>query len=294
MKTALFAIAVLGLLLLAGCTSLDSVIGSGTSNSGSGGSYASGAMPKELPLRATADFAAASAPSDVVQAQQLIKTANAELEVPAGTLQARYAQFKGLISSDGGQILSADYQETDNTKEYNIRAKIPPAKFEGLASQLQGIGSVKQMNSNVEDVSSQYVDLTTRIKNLQIQRDDLRNLFAQNGSLEDVLAVERELIRVQTDIEMYQNEQLNMDRQIAMSGVQVRIYEQAPAVDRNVLAPLADVGNIFLGALGAAILVLSAILGFGIPVLIVLFIAYKIFRHLRPKKEAASAKTGKK
>jgi Na+/serine symporter len=61
-------------------------------------------------------------------------------------------------------------------------------------------------------------------------------------------------------------------------------------VDRTVLSPLGSVVNIFLGALGVAIIVISAVLGFGIPVAVVGGILYVIYRRLRPKKGNAGKK----
>ncbi len=294
MKNAILLFALVGLLLLAGCAQLDSLTNSGGTSGTTTVDYAPSQMSKSSARTGESAFAS-PAPASISQSQMLIKTANAQVEVPAGTLSDRFTKLKGLVSAQGGQIISADYSESDTSKEYNVQLKIKPESFENLASLLQSLGSVKSMNTNVQDVSDQYVDLQTRIKNLQIQRDELRALFARNGTLEDVLAVENELTRVQTEIEMYQNQQLNMDRQISLSSVTVRLYEQAPAVSSTVLDPLSGVGNIFLGALGFAILIISALLGFGIPVLVALFVLYKLYRHLRPSKPAlAQAKSGKK
>ncbi len=298
MKNALILLLALGLLLLAGCTAVDNITGSNGGSSGSGGSGSSGAVAG-IPSRMMAAPYASGAPNgdyarvppnpsggQIDQSQQLIKTANAEVEVPSGTVQDRYSQFKAAILADGGQIQSADYSETENTKEYNVQALLPPDKFDSLAGMLRGIGTVKQMNTNVNDVSNQYVDIQTRIKNLQIQRDNLYKLYNQSGNLSDLLAIEQEITRVQTDIEEYQNQKLNLDRQIANSKLSVRIYEQAPVVDKTVFDPLGQVANIFLGALGVAIVVISGALGFGIPVAIVLLILYWIYRRIRPAKPA--------
>jgi hypothetical protein len=292
MKNAWMLLAIVGMLLLAGCTQLDSLTGSGGS-SGPASYDKTGAMPESAPNRAGGAFMAAPSPASISSSQKLIKTANAEVEVPAGTVQERYAKLSGLVAAQGGQIVSADYSESGDTKEYNVQIKIRPEKFEGLAPLLQGLGAVKAMNTNVQDVSDQYVDLDTRIRNLEIQRDDLRKLFERNGTLEDVLAVENELTRVQTEIEMYQNQKLNMDRQVTLSAVSVRLYEQAPAVGRDVLSPLGDVGNVFLGVLGVTIVIIAGGLGFGIPAAIVGGIVYLLYRRFFPKKAEKTAVPGK-
>ncbi len=283
----LMMIAVIGMLLMAGCAELE-----GTGASGSG-DYAVRNYKDAVPQAAFAGMDSAAPSQELAQSRQLIKTANAQVQVPAGALDERFAKFKDGVAAMGGQIFSADYSESDTSKEYNINVRIPPQRFDGMASFLKGIGEVKQMSSNVDDVSEQYVDIETRIKNLQIQRDDLRKLYDREGSLQDVLAVENELNRVQTDIEIYQNQKLNIDRQVAMSAVRVRIYEEAPVVDRTVFDPLSQVANVFLGAVGVAIIAISALLGFGIPMAIVGVVLYAVYRRLRPKKSAGEANAGK-
>jgi hypothetical protein len=298
MKNTLIVLLALGMLLLAGCTGVDSMMGlngerTTDSSGGSTGIYGGPAKMMAAPYAsgAVADYAPApSYGGQIGQTQQLIKTANAQIEVPTGTVQDRFSKFKAAILADGGQIDSADYSETESTKEYYVQVKISPQKFEGLAAMLQGIGTVKAMSTNVNDVSEQYVDVQTRIKNLELQRDQLLGLYNRSGNLSDLLQIEQEITRVQTDIESYQNQKLNLDRQIANSRLSVRIYEQALVVDKTTLDPLGSVVNAFLSALVVAILVIAGLLGVAIPVAIVFGILYWLYRKWRPKKDNKAGK----
>ena len=197
--------------------------------------------------------------------QKLIKTATASIEVPAGTIEDRLAQLKGIVASKGGQVLSADYSETETEKSYYITLKIMPGEFEGLAQTLKQVGSVKSMSSDIQDVTNDYVDVEIRISNLEKQRASIVALLDSgkgNSTLADILAVETELNRIQTELEMYQTEKLNMDRQVELSTVSVSLYESSPLIDKTVLQPLSQVGNVFLGALGFAIIAVCGLLGF--------------------------------
>ncbi len=218
--------------------------------------------------------------------QKLIKTASASIEVPAGTIEDRLAKLKGIVASKGGQVLSADYSETETEKTYYITLKIMPSEFEDLAQTLKQVGSVKSMSSNIQDVTNDYVDVEIRISNLEKQRASivaLLNSSNGNSTLSDILAVETELNRIQTQIEMYQTEKLNMDRQSDLSTVSVSLYESAPLIDKTVLQPLSQVGNVFLGALGFAIIAVFGLLGFAIPVLICGGILYLAYRKIAPR-----------
>ncbi len=261
-------------LLFAGCASLENLGGQETTYPG---------IPSSSG-KATNDFVASPAPyapstgGNYAGSTKVIKAANARIEVPAGTLDDKYASLKEKITSAGGQIVSADYYETGSTKTYNMMIKVKPSEFESLSALFKSIGTVKSMNSNVQEVSEQYTDIEIRIKNLEVQRDRITALLDRNGTLEDILSVENELNRVQTEIEMYQTQKLNLDRRIDMSGVNVELYEEAPAVDKNVFEPLKEIGNVFLGALGFGILALTGLAGLMLPLLVVLLVLYLIYR----------------
>ncbi len=142
------------------------------------------------------------------------------------------------------------------------------------------------MSSNIQDVTNDYVDVEIRISNLEKQRARIVALLDSdkgNGTLSDILAVETELNRIQTQIEIYQTQKLNMDRQVELSTVTVSLYESAPLIDKTVLQPLSQVGNVFLGALGFAIVVVFGLAGFAIPVLIAGGIAYLAYRKIAPR-----------
>lgn len=218
--------------------------------------------------------------------QKLIKTASASIEVPAGTIEERLAALRGMVASRGGQVLSADYSETENGKSYYVTLKIRPGEFEGLAQTLKQVGSVKSMTSDIQDVTNEYVDVEIRISNLEKQRARILALLDSdkgNGTLSDILAVESELNRIQTQIEMYQTEKLNMDRRVELSTVTVSLYESAPLIDKTILQPLSQVGNVFLGALGFAVIAVFGLIGFAIPVLVAGGIAYLVYRKIAPR-----------
>ncbi|MFA5105646.1 MAG: DUF4349 domain-containing protein [Candidatus Micrarchaeia archaeon] len=290
-KMMIIALLAVFLLVFAGCASLGNLGGGGEASSYGGGTNY---VKTSTPAPAYAYDSSSGTSGQSAGSGMVIKTANAVVEVQAGTLEDKYARLKDRITSLGGQISSADYYETDSSKNYNIVMKVKPADFESLSGIFRSLGTVKSMNSNVQDVGEQYTDLEIRISNLQKQRESLLALLDRNGTLSDVLAVENELNRVQTQIEIYQSQKLDLDRRIGMSTVAVNLYEEAPAVDKNVLLPIKEVGNIFLGALGFAILAISAIAGFGIPVAIALGVLYLAYLKFFKKKDASREAKEKK
>jgi hypothetical protein len=78
------------------------------------------------------------------------------------------------------------------------------ANFVGLAadSTFEPLGDVESVNIGSEDVGEAYADMEVRLANgRRLEQRLLELLATRTGSLEDVLAVERELARVRQEIE---------------------------------------------------------------------------------------------
>ncbi|HQT44862.1 MAG TPA: DUF4349 domain-containing protein, partial [Candidatus Micrarchaeota archaeon] len=178
MNKPVISLLVIAVLLFAGCASL----GIGSQETGTRGANGI-AMPSAALGTSAVPAPPAPGSGAYSDSSKVIKTSSASIEVPSGTLDSKYAALKDKITGKGGQIVSADYYETDSTKTYNVVLKVKPADFESLADTFKSIGTVKSMNSNVQDVGQQYTDIEIRIKNLEKQRDSITALLDRNGTL---------------------------------------------------------------------------------------------------------------
>jgi len=83
----------------------------------------------------------------------------------------------------------------------SVTLRVPVARFEALMDRLDELGDIHYRNITGTDVTEDFLDLTIRLKNAQALRERLALLFAQAKSVEDSLAIEKELARVTTEIE---------------------------------------------------------------------------------------------
>ena len=76
---------------------------------------------------------------------------------------------------------------------------------------------------------AQWVDLDARLRNAHRTEERLTELLAQKSdSLEDVLAVERELARVREEIETQEAQRRGLDAQVAMSTLTLSARVETP------------------------------------------------------------------
>lgn len=220
--------------------------------------------------------------------KQVIKTGYATIEVPTGTLDAKLAQLKGIIISQGGQIDSMSYSEYSSSKQYDVTIRVKPSVFDSLTETLKPLGTLKSLNTNSQDVTLQYTDLVTRISHLQIQEARLLELYNKSDNISDILQIEQQLTNVQTQLEYNIAQKNYMDSQITLSTMTLTLQESAPVVQADLFAPLSEIVGTFIGALSFGIVLVAGLIGFLIPVAIVLAIVFviakKIWEHWKGRK----------
>jgi hypothetical protein len=141
----------------------------------------------------------------------------------------------------------------------------------GLETQADEAGGrIVSQSVNSEDLTRQIVDTEARMRALTALRDRLQELLrSRPGRLSDLLEVERELARVQGEIDATQSNLAVMRTRVAMSELTLN-YQSAPrSVGSDTLQPLrhafADFLGIIVGGFAAIIYMIAGL----IPVLIV-------------------------
>ena len=179
----------------------------------------------------------------VVVAGATVQPAAARLIVRTAALHLETDDLGGLatqadkIARDAG-----GYVETSNISEKygaSVRLRVPAAKLGDVVDALEKLGDVESREISAEDVTQQTIDLDARLANLVVVRDRLKKHLEATAALADILAVERELARVQTEIDSLEGQLKYLRTNVALS--QVSVYAQHGRV-------LGPVGWVFYGA----------------------------------------------
>lgn len=289
------AMIVAAILLLTGC-------GSGSSAKNASRAQSVGAAP-------AADMASAeqgyAPPTAGMEADPVGETAsavpadrkeilNAEVEMRVEDAEEALAQLSQATQAAGGYV-----QETSQsgTRESGIRIRltlrVPAEKYRSVVDLLPSLGEVQERREWSEDVTAEYVDLEARIATKEAHLAQLQKLYAQTGTISEMIQLEQEISRVTADLESMKGRYRVLSSQVALSTVKVSLYEPgvpmpAPA-PRNVwermkvgfitswnsvisaLANLAVLAAMLVPAL--AFLGVAGLIGYGI---------YRLIRRRRP------------
>lgn len=145
------------------------------------------------------------------EAALLAYTHNYGLRLPARVLAGVHTSHQEACAAAGGnvcRVISATINDPDGERPsgvLDIRAR--PEWIASFRDRLAGEvseagGNIQSQNTSVDDLTTQIVDGEARLRAQTALRDRLQGLLeSAEGPMSDVLAVERELARVQADID---------------------------------------------------------------------------------------------
>ncbi len=208
----------------------------------------SGALPP-VPFEAGGDVAAkqadqsgqrsASPVTNAASAERMIvRTFRLGLEVQDteksfNDISAIATQYKGYIAQTN---LTRDGK---NRLVGTVTLRIPAESLDAAMKQIKAAGlKVLNENSNANDVTDQYTDLSARQKNLEATEVELQKLLAtvreRTGKAEDILAVYNRLTEIRQQIEQIKGQINVINRTTALATVTIQL---TPHEEIQVLEP---------------------------------------------------------
>lgn len=287
--------------------------------------YSDDSVNMELvaPAEAAADAAAAAAPPSAmmapaspagapaspntppppaaVQAASIAYVYRYGLELPvdrAPALMSRHEQACIAAGPAVCQVIGSEssrYGRDELTAQLEIRAT--PAFLTGFRARLAGDaeaagGRVAMAATDSEDLTRALVDTEARLRALTTLRDRLQQLLAtRSGPLEQLLATERELARVQGELDASRSTLEVMRTRVATSRLIITYTAQGQLAPDSAFRPVTEALDnalaVFMSVIGALILFLAGVLPLLIVVVPLAWLGLRWRRRIRAERLAA-------
>ena len=158
----------------------------------------------------------------------VIKTGNLSLLVK--NTQETVEKVKSLAQEKGGFVLSARTYFTDEKEQHlkgTVTIKVPNTQFEETIKELKDL-ALKVTSEHVQgqDVTEEYTDLESRLRNLEAAEEQLLEIMQRAGEISDVLEVQRELTNTRRQIESIKGRMEYLEKSADMSTITVHIATQ--------------------------------------------------------------------
>ena len=112
----------------------------------------------------------------------------------------------------------------------DITIRIPAQNFVNATNAMRALGVVRGDTTTTEDVSQEYVDLQSRLRNLRAEQNVLLALFGRAKTIKDTLAVQGQLSNVEGQIEQITGRVKFLDARTLFSTVTVHLQEPGVTV----------------------------------------------------------------
>lgn len=157
-----------------------------------------------------------------VQERLIIRSG--ELVVVIRDTEESLEEIGRMADAMGGWVVSSNVYQRGQAKEGTITIRIPADQFDAGMSQIKdGALEVRTESTNSQDVTEEYVDLEARLANLEATADRVRGFLEDTRNVEEALAVNQELSRLEGDIESLTGRMEFLSQSAAFSSLTVNL-----------------------------------------------------------------------
>ena len=146
------------------------------------------------------------------------------------SLEKAQAIAKGL----GGYVVNSSSWFEEQQLRARLTIRVPAEEFDAAMAGLKDLAiRVENTNVSTQDVTEEYTDLDSRLRNLEATETELLELLTEvrerTGKAEDILAVHREVSSIRGQIEQVKGRMQYLETMTAMATIDIGLTPDALA-----------------------------------------------------------------
>ncbi|MCA1834162.1 MAG: DUF4349 domain-containing protein [Actinomycetota bacterium] len=141
---------------------------------------------------------------------RIIRSADLSVKIKKGAFDDAWASAARIANRLGGYVVSSGrgsqptpvVQDAKAEPESgDLTVRVPTSRFEQALIEMRALGTVTSDQLSSQDVTEEFVDLQSRLRNQKSQQAVLIRLMAQAKNVQETLAVQQQLSQVEDEIE---------------------------------------------------------------------------------------------
>ncbi len=247
--------------------------------------------------------------AEQIKKEMLVYTCNMTVDVLE--FDDAVAKFKESLDSYGGFVESENfndggsdsrwyYDDIEKWRTYSATVRVPSADYEEFCSNAAELGDLRSRNSDVQNVSSEYYDLSTTLEIYEAKEERYIALLSTITEDAYAVSVERELTDLQVEIAKIKSRMNEIKTDVAYSFVNITINEvkeytaepvKTDTFGQRLANTLSETGSGFLIFLEDLLFFIIAVFPYLILIGIIVFVVIFIIKKTKKRKALkASAK----
>lgn len=155
-------------------------------------------------------------------AQMLIYTAQLRVQVLQKTFPQTIDTIVDIAVGKGGYLAKHD--------NATVQVRVPSVRFRETLKEIEQLGKVTHRAVQAQDVTEEYHDLSVRLKSLRATRDRLEQFLGRAKNIQEVLSVEKELGRINAEIDRVEGRMRFLASKAAFSTITVALEPKPETV----------------------------------------------------------------
>ncbi|MEU7551605.1 DUF4349 domain-containing protein [Streptomyces sp. NPDC044571] len=297
---ALAALCLAGTLALTGCGAGDEAAGQSAAKDPRAAAGPAHGKPGAGPAAGSGAGAAAPPAADAAKNPQqqpalrphVIRTAT--LAIETADAQKALAAARTAAEGAGGFVGSESTRRgKDGLMASTVTLRVPGERFDAVLGALEGSGRLLGRTVEAQDVTEKVTDVDSRVRSQQASVARVRDMMEKASALADVVMLENELSKRQSDLESLLAQQTALKDQTSLGTITVEVTEPAaePEAKKDAPPSFADAlrggWHVFATLLHHLVLAVAAVLPFAVTAALAA-LGWRVRRRLRP----ARPKTG--
>ena len=166
--------------------------------------------------------------------RKIVETASLQLQVD--DVGGGFEEVGRIATASGGFVASSKFSYRGEQQIASVTVRVPSAAYQSVLRELRGLAKkVDAEDSNASDVTEEYTDLASRLRNLEATQAQLLTLLAKAQSITDILIVQDRLNSVTGEIEQVKGRMQLLDNLTELATVTVHL--------RPVVGPVSNGGS---------------------------------------------------
>jgi hypothetical protein len=134
-------------------------------------------------------------------------------------------EIDDLLGRHGGYLASEDTSNdrTGQPERSVLVLRVPEPAFDEMMTELTKIGRTKQADRRSEDVTTEVIDVNSRVTTQELSLARLQRFLRQATDVDDMIRLESEIATRQAELESLKAQQKYLTDNTAMSTITVRL-----------------------------------------------------------------------
>jgi hypothetical protein len=238
---------------------------------------------------------AGTANRPTVQTRAVIR--KGEISLVTKEMNRARVEIDDLLGRHGGYLASEDTSNdrTGQPERSVLVLRVPEPAFDEMMTELVDIGRTKRADRTSEDVTTQVIDVSSRVTTQELSLARLQRFLRQATNVDDMIRLESEIATRQAELESLKAQQKYLADNTSMSTITVRLRTpEAPPPppeeeETGFLAGLSDGWGALTTFLVGAATVAGALLPFAVALALVGVPAWLLLRTATRRRQQTAA-----